>query len=275
MEFIKDIADAWSQRIRSPIIGSIGLSFAFLNWKPLWYLIFAERPVRQKFLYFDQNTDWLSLLVLPIAVGLAVAFLMPWVKFFGAYTAKMPLSLLRQIQHDSTHEQMIYELKKEAESVQAQADVEAAREQAKIDAAKRLEEAKSVGGDGLEEDIKESRTEQTPPIDIYSELDALSEIDLGLMVLLNSDKRGKYSWDQSVSGEHQIAFPSARYTFKGRQQYLLAKSSISNLEKQGFLDGKEKAITEKGYAAIEAIFSSSSYDHKALAINLRNQLFEQ
>jgi hypothetical protein len=57
-DFIKDSTEAWFQRIRSPIIGSIGLAFAAYNWKPLSYLIFADEPAIAKFQFFDANTSW-------------------------------------------------------------------------------------------------------------------------------------------------------------------------------------------------------------------------
>jgi hypothetical protein len=83
-EILKDIISALNGRLRSHFFGSVFLAFVGTNWKVLFYLIFANRPVRAKFLYFDENTDICSLLIVPVVIGLIIAPASPWIKFVGA-----------------------------------------------------------------------------------------------------------------------------------------------------------------------------------------------
>lgn len=273
MGFLRELTDAWSQRIKSPIIGSVAFSFILINWKPLWYLFLADRPVRQKFLFFDANTDNYSLFIYPILLGTAISILIPWISFGGAYLAQKPFNLLRQLQHDSSHQQKVYELQKEAERVQANADLEAAKEQAKIDAARRLEEAKSVGGEALEEDIKESRNATANTQSHSSNLDNLSETELGFLLLIGSDRSGKYNFETDITGDYKISLGTRRFTFKGRQQMLLAHASISSLAAHGLLDKNQQAITTEGYEKIEQIKSSDEYDYDSIGRSTLRELF--
>ena len=57
LDIFKDSAEAWLQRVRSPILGSAALLFFAINWKPIWYLVFADKPVLEKLDYFDTNTS--------------------------------------------------------------------------------------------------------------------------------------------------------------------------------------------------------------------------
>lgn len=123
----------------------------------MYYLFFAEKPVQEKLLYFDANTSLITIYLLPISLGIAISVGMPWLKFSGAWIAKLPSRYLHELQDSEARERRINELTGKAHEETAVANFEAASEQRKIDAAKRLEDAKSVDSDDLERDIIESR----------------------------------------------------------------------------------------------------------------------
>ncbi|MBO9445501.1 hypothetical protein [Ruegeria sp. R14_0] len=157
LDFLKDLSEAWSQRLRSPIIGSIAISFFAVNWQPIWYLLFADRPVRQKFLYFDANTSFFSLAVFPVLAGVILAMATPWLRTLGAWWAQRPNLRMNSIQHKAAHDLKVLEILMETERVDAEANLQAKQERAKIEAARRLEEAGEVGGEELKEDIEKDR----------------------------------------------------------------------------------------------------------------------
>ncbi|PUB10719.1 hypothetical protein [Yoonia sediminilitoris] len=187
IDFIKDGTEARSQRVRSPILGSIGLAFFVLNWKPLWYLFLAEQPVAIKFRFFEMNTTTYSLYIWPALAGVILALSTPWVKFAGAWLAIQPDRLLRRLQFDQAHGQKIYSWTKEAEAEIAQAKLEEARERRTIDAAKRIEEAESIEGGEAAETIIEQREQSdvsTPVENIKNLIANLSDRDIKIISVL-------------------------------------------------------------------------------------------
>ncbi len=207
IDFIKDSTDAWLSRIRSPILGSIGLTFVVFNWKPLWYLAFSEQSVAVKFRFFDINTSNASLYYFPVLVGLLLALATPWVKLAGALMATRPVSLLRRLQFDQAHEQKIYRWEKEAEAEVAQAKVEEARERRAIDAAKRIEEAESISGSEVADEILEQRASNetakiVDPFRLLEDLDSRERAVLRAMGQIDSEIE---TWNL---GQHQKLFLS-------------------------------------------------------------------
>lgn len=80
METFKELITAYTQRVRSPIFGSIILAFILINWQPIFYVIFADNSVRARFEYWDQNMVWWRY-SLPVLVGI----------LFGLFSPKISL----------------------------------------------------------------------------------------------------------------------------------------------------------------------------------------
>ncbi len=155
-DYFKQIFDAWGDRIRSPFFGSVLVAFVAVNWKVLFYLFFADKPVRARILYFDMNSDLTSLVLLPIGLGVIAAIALPWTSYVGAYFARLPKSLLHEIQFTETTRRRIAEYEKRADEEKAIAKFETEKETRQINAAKRLEEASAVS-DELKEDLEVER----------------------------------------------------------------------------------------------------------------------
>lgn len=143
MDVLKDAAEAFTQRIRSPIVGSIIFAFVIMNWQPIWYLLFADRPVRQKFIFFDANTDFTSVYV-PILSGIAMAIAMPWITYWGAWIAQVPIRRLRKLQSDEAHELELQKIEQDTQITAVRAGQEAVEEEAVISAAERVERAEEM-----------------------------------------------------------------------------------------------------------------------------------
>lgn len=101
-DFLKDVYEAFSQRLRSPILGSIVLFVLILNWQPIFYLFFADTTVAMRLWYFNLNTDPSSLYCWPVGLGLGSAlFLMPMLKFWGARITIHPTTWLKDLEAKS------------------------------------------------------------------------------------------------------------------------------------------------------------------------------
>ena len=251
LETLKDIAEAWSQRARSPIIGSILLAAILINWQPLWYLLFAERPILQKFRYFDANTDASSLFWWPIVFGLSAAMLVPWIRLLGVVIVRVPTKLARRLQHDDSHEQRIYQLKKSAGEIRVQADLDEAAEEAKIGAAKRLERAREVGGDALEDEILERRTNERTAADLD-----LTRTTVGLLLLIASSDEGSIlrKYVQTDDGSFQlITIGAENFTVTSNRQDVVLVAAIDELRSYGLLSSADEKITLEGYRYLDEL----------------------
>ena len=126
MDFLADLSKAASERLRTPIFVLISLSFIAYNWQPIWYLFFADRPVRQKFLYFDENTSSDSLLFNPIATGVVLTVLSQvlsqWLPVVGALIARLPGRLMARIHIMAYRERKSDEMKFRTNEIVIKAD---------------------------------------------------------------------------------------------------------------------------------------------------------
>ncbi len=252
MEFFKDLSEAWSQRLRSPFIGSIALSFFAVNWQPVWYLLFADRPVRQKFLYFDANTSLVSLAVIPIVVGVALALATPWLRTLGTWWAQGPNGKMKEIQHNAAHKLKILEISTELVRVEAEANLQATQERAKIDAAKRLEEAATVGGQELKAELEEERRVNEPELPTTTSIGSVSKSALEFLKYVSRDKSGAFRLSD-YEGKYKVIMSGKSFQIPNRKKFLEYSAAIAELRDMGLLEKKKDAISSKGYELLTAI----------------------
>lgn len=159
MESLKEIFDALSQRIKSPIFGYIILAFIVINWKVIFCFLFSNEPVFVKFNYFDANTDPYHLYWYPLVFGLIAALTSPYISNWGAWWATKPINAMRIREVSAAHE--VLQAKNQ---LAAERDNEKAiYEQSLIDQAKRDQEISEIEDEkirqDLEEKVKSSRDE--------------------------------------------------------------------------------------------------------------------
>ena len=248
MGFLTELSNALSQRMRTPSIGSILLSFFVINWQPIWYLLFADRPVRQKFLFFEANTSLSTLLFYPLFIGAALAIISPWLRMAGVWWAQFPSRKIERIKVKSDHEgqiiRMTYDRIKTETSVEqlaAKENLQAKRDESKIKAERLLLEAKEVGGDKLKKDLEKDRWKNR-----------LSETACSL---LRETTRGDNQVQvQSMPGRTIIR--AGRFSFDsldGPEVFEKAEDAVSELEKNSLIESMDEKnthyeITRLGYS---------------------------
>lgn len=92
METIKEIYDAYSQRIRSPFFGYIIIAFIIINWKAIFFLLFSDEPILTRFSYIDQTTGFWRSVFFPIISGVSAALAKPYLSLWGAMWADWPVN---------------------------------------------------------------------------------------------------------------------------------------------------------------------------------------
>ncbi|WP_417257023.1 hypothetical protein [Celeribacter halophilus] len=115
MDFIKDIYEAWGARIKSNVFGSIAIVFVFVNWKALFFLLFADVRVTTKFSYFDANTDWITLFAMPVGLGCLLAIAFPYINYVALRLVSWPVKKAKMLQDETMHERLLAKLKFEIE----------------------------------------------------------------------------------------------------------------------------------------------------------------
>lgn len=260
MDAFKDLMEAFSQRIRSPIIGSIAIVFVLVNWKPIWYLLFAERPVRQKFLYFEANTDAISLYCIPIGVGVVYAFGLPWVKWAGAWVAQKPYARLHEIQDDQASARRVKEYERAAKEEKAKANFDATREKAILASAERRQTASKLGEEALtkfdEQRERLDEVENSQPATSGDRDAALTKKKLGILAAFQDQPPVRITQiikDRSALKNYLLEVPEASANRMASE----FSSVLSELEKLGYVnshfDGDDYVweLTEAGYVAVD------------------------
>ncbi|UWP94783.1 hypothetical protein K3X48_11260 [Aliiroseovarius crassostreae] len=160
-DVLKDLMDAANNRIRSPFLGSILFVFLVVNWRPLFNLLFGETEVLVRLAHFDNATTWVTLYLVPIVGGIFFAILSPWLNLVGAWVAKRPLALHRDLQHSEEVARQVFAFEQSAKLEEAKAkliEAKAKREEEEqnrqIEAAERLKRAAETGDEELEEVLR-------------------------------------------------------------------------------------------------------------------------
>lgn len=263
LEIFKHLTDAAAERIRSPFLGSIAISFVGFNWQALFYLFFAEKPVRKRILYFNTNTDYNSLLWFPVTLGVLVAVFIPWMAWGGAMIARVPKARLHDLQYGEGQRKRTHATEQLVEEEDAIARLEASRENRQIDAAARLKNAGALSEE-LEQDLSKQRqflitSDATGPT--MNDLKKMSEADKSFVLLAASDEIGKF---RLATAEVQFAaLPDSSYIdLTHKRDRLRMKDLVEWLSEKGYteksIDPSSKGtdefnVTRLGYELADLI----------------------
>lgn len=256
LEFLKDAFEALEQRVRSPFLGSIAISFFVINWKPLWYLFFADRPVAFKLDYFELKTDPNSLIWYPLFFGVALALLTPFLRLVGAWWAKWPTFKLKTLQKDQANDLLIHEENKKEELEKSRSRAEDARavriakkEQEKIDAALRKKEAAKLGDD-VSLKVEEVRRNAIPINEVSNELGDIELAESLLKAAAESEDGFAKIMGLVVTHHHPINGLRDVFTLETHRNRMEAEYIISQLDELGLVRDTEEngfSITSRGY----------------------------
>jgi hypothetical protein len=251
-EYFKQIVDAWGDRLRSPVLGSILIFFVATNWQSLFYLFFADKPVRARLLYFDANTDGWSLYGIPVIGGVFLAIAVPWISLAGAFLAKFPRAILHSVQSSEAQKRRVLDYELKAKEEEARGAFDEARERRKIDAAKRLDEAEDMSAELKSEIESDRKAHDTVP--------QLSDAAILILDFASASENGRFTLDKGKlrcrTNENGFIEQDFGETHKERK---LLENTLNSLVKNGLLKltkpfggNNHYEITVDGYSAIEA-----------------------
>jgi hypothetical protein len=183
IDLLRDIFASWSERIRSPILGSILVAFLLLNWKATLFLLFADAAIVEKIRFIEENTSAVGLYILPVLIGVTFALGSPWIKYWGGWWAVKPQVKQERLLMEKDRGIRIFQMQQDVEEIRAKADIEDAEETRKIAARERLNQAIEVGA---ENELETYRLAATLPEEARSILKPVSVIVNGSFEL-NTD----------------------------------------------------------------------------------------
>lgn len=238
-------------------MGSVILSSMFVNWKPFWFLLFADKDVFEKFQFFDLNTSIWTLFLYPLALGIALALALPWVRLVGAILAQHPVDLLRKRQSDASHNQRLYRLEHDIKEGKARAQLEKTREEAQIEAAERLAKAQEIDKKLAENIIDERQANEDGPSDANL---SLEERDLICIIAFEGNGFvGTFEISEGyrfVSGEIEFIIPHRRL--------LEINASLKKFRRLNYLRELENELTLSGYDLADDIALRSSDERNSI-----------
>lgn len=262
-DFLKSVFDAWSDRIRSPIIGSVFLVYVACNWKALFYLFFADVPVAVRLAYFELETTSLSLWIIPLIGGMVLSVAIPWVKFVGAWVAQwaeLKLSILQETQASGKRtrafQSEVGELKAktsfEIAKIQEQGRIRAAEENSKIEAEKLLKKAGGVSSK-VKDELVESRKAEFKRVG-----GSLSEKGREILTMAARDKSGEIMMHAFIGGTKFSAGGQELEHDGSRRSMAEIEGAIEELEEAALIRprGSKREIfelTQRGFDVAEVL----------------------
>lgn len=251
MDGLKELVEAFSARIKSPIIGSIALAFVAVNWRPVFFLFFSGEPASDKFEYFANNTTGVSLLLLPVIVGLAFALIVPWINFWGAKAIESPVSRHRNMQLDAAHamaeKKTRYAIDMEVISAEYRS---ALLKSAQVDQEIKEAQLDDDIGANLEKSLSESPVDRASSQHTVENLSGVMPVGaIELLEYLSEDDSGEFEYHDD--GKKMSIFSSNGHLLEssGRKQYYTLVENFRELAKTDLveLDGKNGVINKSGY----------------------------
>ena len=251
---------------KSPVVGSIIITFTIVNWKALYYLLFAEQPTAIRIRFFEISTDFWTLAIWPIIFGTSLALLVPWVNLTGALLVRAPLRGIKKLQNNELIYAKIHRLTAESELVAAQASVDNAKETAKIESERRLKEAELVGNDELKQSILDDRAANSVKTEIFfNGVDDLiaSLDDFNRQLVFEMGNNESYTELHHFEGNTNLRTVLNAESPNFTESRLKAKlfAAVLHLKSIGIFaeDGRKASLSEAGYRVFDQLVKKNLY----------------
>ncbi len=182
---MNEIFEAFATRIKSPLFGYTVFALFIINWKSLIYVIASKETIIERFVYFDSNTSYYSLLVWPLLIAICGAIIYPWINYIFLLACKKPTELRNNIQASSEHVLLVQ--KQDFEEMRAA--LLADKERELIERAKRDEQIEEIENEDTKEGVKEEIKKLRKERDELANKPSSNETNLSQLELAKSLKQ--------------------------------------------------------------------------------------
>ena len=258
LDLMKDYLDSLSQRVRSPFGGYTIASFLAINWQEVFYLFFSDQSASIRIRFFDLRSSWFDLIALPVLFGAILAIGLPWLNFAVAFCIRMPVGKHRQLQMTETISNKVHQINDSTRIEEAEAKSEKVRENRKIEGARRLEEARAVNSEGLENAIlKDRESSIIYPDKLQTALSIIGNLEKAIIVRLG--KAGVRLKESMLINDGELRFEYENFTkgAGGIRYQVDLDSAVVRLRQYKFLIYEPSTgkigLSEMGYRAFDIL----------------------
>lgn len=274
VELIKESVSGLLDRVKSPILFSIFLTFLAVNWRPIWFIVWGDGSAINRLEFFDANTSNMSLYVIPIVLGFLIGILGPWLRWIGSYTAKAPTKWYKSIENDQASELKIESIRWLIKEQEERRLLQAALEKTQIAAAKaeearakaeaaeneRLIKSKEQNGklEGVSHGAASLKVEGAAQSEeMLKKQEPLSKQEIEVLQKIASQKEGTYRVTEASNNYHlYLGSRPHPIDLQNRREYLRVLEALKSMHLRGLLSGRldDGKLTLEGYNALESEF---------------------
>lgn len=245
MDFLKEAYEAWSQRVKTPLVGSIVIAFFGWNWKPIWYLFASDESAAMRLRFFEMNTNWQTLFAGPSISGAILALVVPWLAFGGAYFTVKPFAHLKKLQQKMITDQRVHRYEEEGREEEAKERLRSKRADNALQKLEQVKQAEAMGDEELAESIKADDIDISNPETIARNL---TKMEARVLKVLKASSNRSVRLEHFDNGNRSVV--RSPLGFAERREYLEAKVALGDLQLKGLVEGvkmNENRLTLKGF----------------------------
>ncbi|MGB0959617.1 MAG: hypothetical protein ACPGVK_05130 [Halocynthiibacter sp.] len=122
MDVFSEMFKAFQARVTNHVFGSIVFVFLALNWQPVYYVLFADVSMLERFTYFNEETTALTRVLFPITFGILIGLAAPRIKLFFDKIVNAPIQEGKVLRENNAHDLEVLKITNEEDRKSKQAD---------------------------------------------------------------------------------------------------------------------------------------------------------
>lgn len=262
-----DVLDAVSARIKAPYFGYAVLAFIALNWRAIFMLAMTDGSPDVRLAAFDDNTNFMRMIVWPLVSGAIAAAVAPWIRFAFDWISYKPISWGELLQLKAEDQKT----KEKTKLERSRAELFSQQEEELIARAKRDQQVSGLDDElaqrKVQEELKKIRDARniTPPSTTAKEKEEpLSKAAITLLKAAAEDGGGKMNPGRKPDGTNFVVSGKVYFGLENARELSRYQTALSELEEKKYISrnfvGESYLITEKGWRAFEKINTHESFE---------------
>ncbi|WP_444941256.1 hypothetical protein [Microbulbifer sp. ZKSA004] len=245
---MKDVVDAIDSRIKSPYFGYAFLAFITLNWRGIFLLVVSSGTPTERLALFDEETNYWTLVVLPLIVGALVAASTHWIKYYFLLIARTPVDRIDASHLQAEHRKAILQ----GELEQKRADLAARKEKELIERAKIDESISEISDESKKKELEVEIGKIRKQRDFN-----LTSTAIDLLTAAAADEKG-IIMVREVMGGQSIQAGNRSFGKDSKRSYAKCRSALQELIKESFVaasdtTGNNFGLTHEGWQLVDSL----------------------
>ena len=233
---MKDLFEAINTRVKEPYWGFFLLSFFAFNWRGLFLLCLATGTAQERVNLFDSETNFWSLLFLPIVTSLIILLITPWLKVIFGYATR---SAYERINSQELKRESKYLAEKNSLEKERSREL-ANKEKELIDQAMRDEDIEKIKDTEVKENLKKEIDDLRTQRNIISHEDTkiigrFLKVEEVMVNFLRENDNNYIEKNRSHNGDYIRLGDKIIYREQDLRNFLKYEEAIKSLVKNNIL----------------------------------------